>query len=84
MSNKMLQKIIIGTPSRCLAAQVPKNIAHNVDRYSKYLPSPLSVQQFLDFGKFSNFHSLNQILGSEVSEFVIKVSEGVEEYFLCN
>jgi len=45
----MLQKIIISTPSRCLAAQVPKNIAHNVDRYSKYSPSPLSVQQFLDF-----------------------------------
>ena len=51
MSNKMLQKIILGSTSRCLAAQVPKNIAHNVDRYSKYSPSPLSVQQFLDFGK---------------------------------
>ena len=26
-------------------------LTKNVDKYSKYSPSPLSVQQFLDFGK---------------------------------
>ena len=34
------------------AAVAAATINKQVDRYSKYCPSPLSVQQFLDFGKF--------------------------------
>ena len=42
-------KFNILSSKRCAAAAV--NISKHVDRYSKYSPSPLSVQQFLDFGK---------------------------------
>lgn len=43
--------------SRRSAAALASNINKHVDRYSKYSPSPLSVQQFLDFASTTDNES---------------------------
>lgn len=42
------------------------NIPKQVDRFSKFSPSPLSMKQFIDFGKL--FHKLNQTLETASSK----------------
>ena len=68
LSIRQLSRRAVSTaPKR--SAQAIQSLNQQVDRYSRYSPSPLSVQQFLDFGQckfrgiiFSGNHNFRGII----------------------
>jgi len=50
LSIRQLSRRAVSTAPKRSAAAI-QSLNQQVDRYSRYSPSPLSVQQFLDFGQ---------------------------------
>ena len=50
LSIRQLSRRLISKTARKSAPEIP-SLNQQVDRYSRYSPSPLSVQQFLDLGQ---------------------------------
>lgn len=61
-----LSRVLWNSASKVAAASQTVSVSGKseklLDLYSQFNPSPLSIKQFIDFGKWASFHKLSEVM----------------------